>query len=157
MNCQSNSVLAATLANNGTCPITGDKILNAEAVQHVRSLMYSCGMAIYSGQFAFNVSTNDIYRISKILSIKIISLFIEIILIFIQIGVPSMSSPTGVTMVVIPNVMGITIYSPPLNKIQNSVRAVQFCQELIEKYQFHRYICSRTHICYIFLDLLSSN
>ena len=63
-----------------------------------------------------------------------------------------MSSPTGVTMVVIPNVMGITIYSPPLNKIQNSVRAVQFCQELIEKYQFHRYICSRTHICYIFLD-----
>ena len=61
MNCQSNSVLAATLANNGTCPITGDKILNAEAVQHVRSLMYSCGMAIYSGQFAFNVSTNDIY------------------------------------------------------------------------------------------------
>lgn len=64
-----------------------------------------------------------------------------------------MSSPTGVTMVVIPNVMGITIYSPPLNKIQNSVRAVQFCQELIEKYQFHRYICSRTHICYKFLDL----
>ena len=64
MNCQSNSVLAATLANNGTCPITGDKILNSEAVQHVRSLMYSCGMAIYSGQFAFNVSTNDIYRIS---------------------------------------------------------------------------------------------
>jgi len=109
MNCQSNSVLAATLANNGTCPITGDKILNSEAVQHVRSLMYSCGMAIYSGQFAFNI------------------------------GVPSMSSPTGVTMVVIPNVMGITIYSPPLNKIQNSVRAVQFCQELIEKYQFHRF------------------
>jgi len=64
-----------------------------------------------------------------------------------------MSSPTGVTMVVIPNVMGITIYSPPLNKIQNSVRAVQFCQELIEKYQFHRYICSRTHICYKFRDL----
>ena len=81
MNCQSNSVLAATLANNGTCPITGDKILNSEAVQHVRSLMYSCGMAIYSGQFAFNVSTNDIYRIltanKKIFSIEIISIFIE--------------------------------------------------------------------------------
>ena len=48
--------MAATLANNGTCPITGEKILDADAVQHVRSLMYSCGMAIYSGQFAFNVS-----------------------------------------------------------------------------------------------------
>ena len=60
MNCQSNSVMAATLANNGTCPITGEKILDADAVQHVRSLMYSCGMAIYSGQFAFNVNTNII-------------------------------------------------------------------------------------------------
>ena len=52
--------MAATLANNGTCPITGEKILDADAVQHVRSLMYSCGMAIYSGQFAFNVSMNMI-------------------------------------------------------------------------------------------------
>ena len=51
-----------------------------------------------------------------------------------------MSSATGVTMLVIPNVMGITIYSPPLNRIKNSVRGVQFCQELIERYQFHRYI-----------------
>ena len=54
--------MAATLANNGTCPITGEKILEADAVQHVRSLMYSCGMAIYSGQFAFNVS-NDSFQI----------------------------------------------------------------------------------------------
>ena len=50
--------MAATLANNGTCPITGEKIFDADAVQHVRSLMYSCGMAIYSGQFAFNVNIN---------------------------------------------------------------------------------------------------
>jgi len=53
MNCESNSVLAATLANNGTCPITGEKILKQEAVTNVLSLMYSCGMSIYSGQFAF--------------------------------------------------------------------------------------------------------
>ena len=59
MNCQSNAVMAATLANNGTCPITGQKILDDDAVQHVRSLMYSCGMAIYSGQFAFNVSNQS--------------------------------------------------------------------------------------------------
>jgi glutaminase len=55
MNCESNSVLAATLANNGTCPITGEKILKQEAVTNVLSLMYSCGMSIYSGQFAFTV------------------------------------------------------------------------------------------------------
>ena len=61
MNCQSNSVLAATLANNGTCPITGEKVFNPDAVQHVRSLMYSCGMAIYSGQFAFNVNMKSCF------------------------------------------------------------------------------------------------
>ena len=56
MNCESNSVLAATLANNGTCPITGERILKPEAVTNVLSLMYSCGMSIYSGQFAFQVT-----------------------------------------------------------------------------------------------------
>ena len=61
MNCQSNAVLAATLANNGTCPITGEKVFGPDAVQHVRSLMYSCGMAIYSGQFAFNVNIKECY------------------------------------------------------------------------------------------------
>ena len=53
--CESNSVMAATLANGGTCPITGDKILSEEAVTNTLSLMYSCGMSIYSGQFAFRV------------------------------------------------------------------------------------------------------
>jgi glutaminase len=43
------------LANNGTCPITGERILKPEAVTNVLSLMYSCGMSIYSGQFAFQV------------------------------------------------------------------------------------------------------
>ncbi len=56
MTCESNSVLAATLANNGTCPITGERVLKAEAVKNIQSLMYSCGMSIYSGQFSFEVS-----------------------------------------------------------------------------------------------------
>ena len=56
MTCESNSVMAATLANNGTCPITGERVLKADAVSHVTALMYSCGMSINSGQFAFNVS-----------------------------------------------------------------------------------------------------
>ena len=55
MTCESNSVVAATLANGGVCPISGQRVLNPEAVQHVRSLMYSCGMYNYSGQFAFEV------------------------------------------------------------------------------------------------------
>ena len=56
MDCESNAVMAATLANGGTCPITGEKILSQEAVTNSLSLMYSCGMSIYSGQFAFKVT-----------------------------------------------------------------------------------------------------
>ena len=36
---------------------TGERVLNSDAVGHVLSLMSSCGMSIYSGQFAFNVSS----------------------------------------------------------------------------------------------------
>ena len=55
MNCESNSVMAATLANGGTCPITGERVLSGESVTNTLSLMFSCGMNIYSGQFAFMV------------------------------------------------------------------------------------------------------
>jgi len=55
MTCESNAVMAGTLANGGTCPITGERVFRSEAVGNVCSLMSSCGMSIYSGQFAFNV------------------------------------------------------------------------------------------------------
>ncbi|TRY67038.1 hypothetical protein TCAL_07223 [Tigriopus californicus] len=109
MTCDSNSVMAATLANNGTCPVSGEKILSQDAVSNTLSLMYSCGMSIFSGQFAF------------------------------QCGLPATSSVSGLVMLVIPQVMGITLWSPPLDKVNNSVRAVQFCQELLKKYAFHRF------------------
>lgn len=56
MTCESGSVIAATLANGGICPITGEQVLSAEAVRNTLSLMHSCGMYDLSGQFAFNVS-----------------------------------------------------------------------------------------------------
>ena len=42
-------------------------------------------------------------------------------------------------MLVIPDVAGITIFSPKLDNINNPIRGVQFCQELINLYQFHKY------------------
>ena len=55
MTCESLSVLAATLANGGICPTTGERVLSADVVVSVLALMYSCGMYNYSGQFAFEV------------------------------------------------------------------------------------------------------
>lgn len=58
---QSGAVIAATLANGGICPTTGDKVLDSEAVRNTLSLMHSCGMYDYSGQFAFKVGNKDLF------------------------------------------------------------------------------------------------
>ena len=42
-------------------------------------------------------------------------------------------------MLIIPNVAGITIFSPKLDHLNNPVRGVDFCHELIKLYQFHKY------------------
>lgn len=53
--CDSAAVIAATLANGGVCPITDDKVLEPFCIRDTLSLMLSCGMYDYSGQFAFKV------------------------------------------------------------------------------------------------------
>lgn len=55
VNCETVSVIAATLANGGICPITSEKVLSPQAVRDVLSLMHSCGCYDYSGQFAFKI------------------------------------------------------------------------------------------------------
>ena len=41
-------------------------------------------------------------------------------------------------MLVIPNVMGICFWSPPLDEMGNTVRGVQFCEEFVKLYNFHK-------------------
>lgn len=55
--------MAATLANGGICPITGDRVLSDEAVRNTLSLMHSCGMYDFSGQFAFHVSPGELSHV----------------------------------------------------------------------------------------------
>ncbi|XP_056615583.1 glutaminase kidney isoform, mitochondrial-like isoform X1 [Triplophysa dalaica] len=107
--CESSSVMAATLANGGICPITGERVLSTEAVRNTLSLMHSCGMYDYSGQFAFHV------------------------------GLPAKSGVSGAVLLVVPNVMGVMCWSPPLDKVGNSVRGIRFCQELVSLFNFHNY------------------
>uniref|UniRef100_A0A8C5FN83 glutaminase n=1 Tax=Gadus morhua TaxID=8049 RepID=A0A8C5FN83_GADMO len=107
--CESASVMAATLANGGFCPITGERVLSPESVRDTLSLMHSCGMYDFSGQFAFHV------------------------------GLPAKSGVAGGILLVVPNVMGIMCWSPPLDKLGNSVRGIQFCTDLVELFNFHNY------------------
>uniref|UniRef100_A0A672HCS2 glutaminase n=1 Tax=Salarias fasciatus TaxID=181472 RepID=A0A672HCS2_SALFA len=107
--CESASVMAATLANGGICPITGERVLSPEAVRNTLSLMHSCGMYDFSGQFAFHV------------------------------GLPAKSGVSGGILLVVPNVMGIMCWAPPLDKLGNSVRGIQFCTDLVELFNFHNY------------------
>ncbi|CAM5147643.1 unnamed protein product [Eretmochelys imbricata] len=107
--CESASVMAATLANGGFCPITGERVLSPESVRNTLSLMHSCGMYDFSGQFAFHV------------------------------GLPAKSGVAGGILLVVPNVMGLMCWSPPLDKMGNSVKGIHFCHDLVSLCNFHNY------------------
>ena len=45
-----------------------------------------------------------------------------------QVGLPAKSGVAGGVMLVVPNVMGIFLWAPPLDKWGNSRRGVEFCK-----------------------------
>ncbi|GBG27959.1 Ankyrin repeat domain-containing protein 1 [Hondaea fermentalgiana] len=106
---ESLSVVAATLANGGVCPISQKRVFRAETVRNCLSIMASSGMYDYAGEFQFSI------------------------------GVPAKSGVAGALLIVVPNVMGICTWSPRLDKLGNSARGIQFCKLLQEKYTIHRY------------------
>ena len=105
LNCK--STLKKSLINLGKTPIANN--LSQKTVRDCLSMMYSCGMYDYSGEFAF------------------------------KIGLPAKSGVAGGIFVIIPNVMGICTFSPKLDNYGNSVRGVHFYEKLIKKYNFHNF------------------
>jgi glutaminase len=106
---KSMSVLAATLANGGTCPLTGEQVFRPDYVKDCLSLMASCGMYDFSGEFAFRV------------------------------GIPAKSGVSGAIMLVVPNLLGLVLWSPRLDDLGNSVRGIEFCKRLAARYKLHAF------------------
>ena len=56
-----------------------------------------------------------------------------------RIGLPAKSGISGGLMVVVPNVMGIGLYSPCVDDHSNSVRSLEFIEQLVDQFCFHQY------------------
>ena len=56
-----------------------------------------------------------------------------------RIGLPAKSGISGGLMVVVPNVMGIGLYSPCVDEHFNSVRSLEFIDQLVDQFKFHQY------------------
>lgn len=99
--------VAATLANGGVHPRTGERIFHPGTVQRCLAMMSSCGLYDFSGEWAFSI------------------------------GLPGKSGVSGAILVVVPNVMGLCAWSPRLDPQGNSVRGVKFFQQLVERFSLH--------------------
>ena len=103
------AVMGATLANMGTNPTTGENIFEMGCIQDVLSVMLTCGMYNYSGEWAFRV------------------------------GVPAKSGVSGGILGVVNRQLGIGAYSPKLDSRGNSVRGVKACIYLSEELGLHAF------------------
>ena len=105
--CHDLAVMGATLANGGLNPLTGIRAIAQSHVKDLLSIMLSCGMYDYAGEWAFRV------------------------------GIPAKSGVGGGIVAVVPGQFGLGIFSPPLDSKGNSVRGVRACRDLSERFGLH--------------------
>ncbi len=104
VDCTDIARLGAVLANDGYSPQTGECMVPLEVLKIVRSLMVTCGMYDFSGEFAALV------------------------------GLPSKSGVGGGIVSVVPNTMGIGVFGPALDGRGNSVGGVKILEYLSRNY-----------------------
>ncbi len=107
INCRDLAVMGATLANQGINPITGQTAINPDYIKDLLSVMFTCGMYDFAGEWSYKV------------------------------GFPAKSGVGGGILGVVPGVMGIGVFSPPLDKRGNSIRGIKVCEELSQQFQLH--------------------
>lgn len=108
------AVMAATLANGGVHPLTGDVAMGRPEVRSILSVMGSCGMYDFSGEWGFRV------------------------------GLPAKSGVSGGIIAALPGQFGIGVYSPLLDAQGNSVRGIGACEDLCRYFDLHVYEVRRT-------------
>ncbi len=109
--CRDLAMMAATLANMGCHPLTGKTGLGVNCVKDVLSVMFTCGMYDYSGQWAYRV------------------------------GVPAKSGVAGGVVAVVNRQLGIGTYSPRLDRFGNSRRGIEVCSDLAQRLGLHVFDC----------------
>ena len=105
--CRDLAVMGATLASWGVNPLTGERAIEQTYVKDILSIMLSCGMYDYSGEWAY------------------------------RIGIPAKSGVGGGIVAVVPGQGAVATFAPPLDAKGNSVRGIKVIEELSELYSLH--------------------
>lgn len=103
------ATLAATLANGGVNPITKKSVIKKSNIGHILAEMSMEGLYDGSGDFAYYV------------------------------GLPGKSGVGGGLLAVVPGVMGIATFSPPLDVCGNSVRGQKMIKYFADKLDLNIY------------------
>src|ERR1700681_419485 len=101
------AVMAATLANRGLNPVTGEQVVSPYAITHTLSVMTSSGMYDYAGEWVYRV------------------------------GIPAKSGVGGGILAALPAQLGLGSYSPRLDSHGNSVRGIKVCEALSSHFDLH--------------------
>ena len=101
------AVMAATLANGGVNPTTGEQVIPRHVVAPVLTVMSTCGMYDYAGEWLYRV------------------------------GMPAKSGVSGAISAALPGQMGLAAHSPLLDPRGNSVRGVAACEQISERLGLH--------------------
>jgi glutaminase len=101
------AVMAGTLASGGVNPRTGVTVTEPRIIEHVLTVMATCGMYDFSGEW------------------------------LLRAGLPAKSGVSGGLLAVSPSLFGIGLFSPLLDERGNSIRGMNACRELADRFDIH--------------------
>jgi glutaminase len=109
VNARDLAMMAATLANMGANPVTGERVFDFQFIKDVLTVMFTCGLYDHAGEWAYRV------------------------------GLPAKSGVAGGILAVVNRQVGIGVYSPRLDAKGNSVRGILACKELASHLGLHAF------------------